>query len=281
MALPLLVIQAGGGKKSSAARTTIIRRKLKRILAASYKVLLIKSALHAVMHAVQLLEDDPMFNAGRGSQLQADGRARLSASLMNGRTGRFAAVINLEKIKNPIFVAHALLKEKSRVLAGEGAQRFARGLGLRLQDTRTKAAMRRWKTAKKGGADTVGAVALDRHGRLASATSTGGRGFERPGRVSDSGMPVANYASDQVAISATGIGEEIIEEGLAVKIATRVTDGMSLKGAFQKTFREVRRKGRRMGAIAVDSRGHMEATTTTEILLFAAQKGKRRYFFTD
>jgi len=116
--------------------------------------------------------------------------------------------------------------------------------------------------------DTVGACALDRFGRLASATSTGGRGFERPGRVSDSAMPVANYADNRSAISATGIGEEIIDEGLAIKIAARVQDGMNLQKAFQKTFDEVRSRGRRMRAIGLDTRGNIAHLTTTETLIY-------------
>ena len=206
--------------------------------------------------------------------------------MMDGRLERFAAVINLEKIKNPILVAHALLGEKSRILAGEGAQKYARTLGLKLQDTRGVDAIRRWKKIKDhriknslAKMDTVGAVACDRKGNLASATSTGGRGFERPGRVSDSGMPVANFANQRVAISATGIGEEIVEEGLAIKIATRVIDGMSLAKAFKKTFYEIRAKHRKMGAVAVDWRGHIQAVTTTGVLLYACQKGKRQIFF--
>ena len=271
--IPVLVIQGGAGRRSTPSRNRGIRQSLKRILTHAYEVLRETEALCAVTEAVRLFENDPLFNAGLGSQHQADGRARLSASIMDGRLERFAAVINLEKIRNPILAASALLREENRVLAGEGAQKYARGLGLKLVDTRTADSIRRWKEGLKL-TDTVGAVALDRQGNLASATSTGGRGLERPGRVSDSGMPVANFADSRVAISATGIGEEIIEEGLALKIATRVEDSMTLKNAFQKTFAGVRAKGRSMGAVAVDTHGHIETATTTEVLLFACRKGR-------
>ena len=139
---------------------------------------------------------------------------------------------------------------------------------------------RRWEKCNDGGGyDTVGACALDRFGHLASATSSGGRGFERPGRVSDSGMPVANYADERCAISATGMGEEIIDEGLAIKIATRVQDGLSFGRVFQKTFREIRARNRRMGAIGLDREGNLAALTTTEVLLYGWQKGKRQNGF--
>ena len=120
---------------------------------------------------------------------------------------------------------------------------------------------------------------MDRFGHLASATSTGGRGFERPGRVSDSAMPIANYADARCAVSATGVGEEIIDEGLAVKIATRIQDGATLRQAFAKTFREVRLRGRRIGAIGIDSKGHWAWATTTETLIYGFQKGKKTRIF--
>lgn len=150
-----------------------------------------------------------------------------------------------------------------------------RELGLKPTETRTKQSIRRWRRTKDGAYDTVGACALDRAGNLASATSTGGRGFERPGRVSDSGMPVANYANEYCAISATGIGEEIVDEGVALKIATRVQDGMSLEKAFQKTFDELRSRHRHLGAVGVDRKGNLFSDTTTEILIFGWRKGEK------
>ncbi len=280
MMQPVLIIQGGAGRGyKNSCRPARIRKKISRILNLAYHKLVRTNALEAVTEAVRIFEDDPEFNAGTGSQLQADGRARLSASIMDGSRGRFAAVINLEKIKNPVLVARALLQEKDRVLAGAEAVKFARGLGFKLKETRTASSIRRWKKWRDGGYDTVGACALDRFGNLASATSTGGRGFERPGRVSDSAMPVANYADEASAVSATGIGEEIIDEGLAIKIATRVRDGMNLKRAFGKTFREVRLRGKRMGAIGLDRKGNWIAQTTTEVLIYAIQKGKKRKLF--
>lgn len=302
MVQPVLIIHGGAGKSfKDSRRAARMRKKISRILKLSYKKLLAADALEAVTHAVKLLEDDPEFNAGTGSQLQADGRARLSASIMDGSRLRFAGVINLEKIKNPILVARALLEEKDRVLSGEGAFRYAtKKLGLKPEDSRTTKSIQRWKKWKSGTVlqgtlsekekgdsprkrglspfsypisfDTVGACALDRFGNLASATSTGGRGFEWPGRVSDSGMPVANYADERCAISATGIGEEIIDEGLAIKIATRVQDGMDLEKAFKKTFDEIRSRGHRIGATGLDSKGNIAHATTTEVLIWVSYR---------
>ena len=282
MAQPVLIIQGGAGRGfKDSRRPARIRKKLTRILKNSYEKLAETNALEAVTYAVKLLEDDSEFNAGTGSQLQADGVARLSASLMDGARLRFAAVVNLEKIKNPILVARTLLEEKDRVLAGIGALQFAKKLGFKPEDPRTKESIQRWEKWKEEAYDTVGACALDRFGNLASATSTGGRGFERPGRVSDSAMPVANYADERSAISATGIGEEIIDEGLAIKIATRVQDGFKLTRAFEKTFKEIRSRNRRIGAIGIDSQGNLAYQTTTEVLLWAWRKGRRTAWFGD
>ena len=273
---PVLIIQGGAGKafqdKKRAAR---IRAKMTRFVKLSYQTLLKTSALEAVTFAVKCLEDDRDFNAGTGSQLQADGIARLSASIMDGSRQRFAAVINLEQIKNPVLVARSLLTEKDRVLCGKEALTFAKSLGMKVQDARTKASIQRWLKTKEEACDTVGACALDRFGHLASATSTGGRGFERPGRVSDSGMPVANFADAWCAVSATGIGEEIIDEGLAIKIATRIRDGLTLQQAFTKTFRELKNRFRKIGAVGLDTKGRVAWSKTTDILIFAWQKGKK------
>lgn len=277
---PVLIIHGGAGRAFlDQKRLKLLRRKISEILTKAYETLETGSALEAVVHAMRLLEDDPEFNAGTGSSLQADGEARLSASLMDGKAGHFAGVINVEKIKNPILVAQALLKETSRVLSGEGAFQFAKKLGLQASDPRTAKAIKRWKEGNEKSHDTVGACALDKFGHLASATSTGGRGFEMPGRVSDSGMPVASFADSFCAISATGVGEEIMEEGLAVKIATRVRDGLSLAQAFQKSFSEVRSCRRRMGAIGLDKEGNVAWDTTTDVLIYGWQKGGQKEIF--
>lgn len=277
---PVLIIHGGAGRNfQDQRRFRRVRKKMRRILKLGYQKLVETNALDAVTYVVRLLEDDPEFNAGTGSMLQADGKARLSASVMDASTMRFAGVINIENIKNPVLVARALLSENSRVLAGSGAFRFARKIGFKAEDPRTTKAIRRWRERKEQGTDTVGACALDRLGHLASATSSGGRGFELPGRVSDSGMPIANFADDKCAISATGNGEEIIDEGFAVRIAQRIQDGRTLRRAFQKTFRELRARKRRIGAIGLDRKGNVAYAKTTDILIYAWRRGEKQEIF--
>jgi L-asparaginase len=118
-------------------------------------------------------------------------------------------------------------------------------------------------------------VALDDQGRLTAGTSTGGKGFERIGRVSDSAMPAGNYANAQAAISCTGIGEDIIDECLAARIVIRVSDGQVLQAAFEKSFREAQRKGRDFGAIGIAATGEIGWGKTSEVLLAAYHTGDR------
>ena len=122
---------------------------------------------------------------------------------------------------------------------------------------------------------TVGALALDADGELAAATSTGGRGFERAGRVSDTGMPIGNYATAEAAVSCTGIGEDILDEALAVRLVQRVTDGASLKAAWTVTFGEMTVRRRRVGAIGLDRHGQWMWQTTVPLLLAVARTATR------
>lgn len=274
-----LIIHGGAGASAKdPSRKTRLRRVLSSILEQAYSVLLKEGSHAAVLEAVRLMEDDELFNAGTGAQIQADGRARLSASVMDGTKGRFAGVINLENIKNPVRVADRLLEEKHRVLEGEGALKFALARGFRMQDTRTKDSLRRWQK-QKAASDTVGACAVDARGRLFSATSTGGLGQELPGRVSDSATVAGNFATAFCAVSATGVGEEIVEESLASKLAIRATDSGRLVDAFHLTFREVKRARRLMGAIGVDRNGNFAWGHSTPTLIYAFKSAKKSALF--
>jgi L-asparaginase len=128
--------------------------------------------------------------------------------------------------------------------------------------------------ATNAGRGTIGVLALDGYGNLAAGTSTGGKGFERIGRVSDSAMPAGNYANSYAAVSCTGIGEDIIDECLAAKIVVRVTDGMSLPDAMQRSFAESQKNQRDLGAIALDRSGAIAWGKTSQILLAAYHDGK-------
>jgi L-asparaginase len=127
----------------------------------------------------------------------------------------------------------------------------------------------------EAGRGTIGVVVLDGQGNLAAGTSTGGKGFERIGRVSDSAMPAGNYATAEAAISCTGIGEDIIDECLAARIVVRVTDGLSLADAFERSFTEARGRQRDFGAIGIDATGAIAFGKTSEVLLAAFHTGEQ------
>lgn len=216
------------------------------------------SALETVVYAVSLLEDCELFNAGLGSQIQSDGKIRLSASLMDGDSRKFSGVINIEKVKNPIQVAEKLLKYDDSVLSGEGALDFARKNDFPYFNPETAQRRQEYLTKLSNSRQgTVGCVALDAQGKLAAATSTGGKGFEIPCRVSDSATVAGNYANEAAAISCTGVGEDIVSAALAAKIVTRVTDGYSLKDAADKSFDEMKAFDGFAGIIGISGGGEV------------------------
>lgn len=269
-----LAIHVGAGSHpKNLERAKKIREKLKRICEEGYQFLKRHTAVETVVEIVKRLEDWSETNAGVGAMLQSDGRARLSASLMDGYLMRFSGVINIEQIKNPILVAHLLQKEHDRVLSSDGAFHFAKSKGFKTFDPRTKESIKRWrlllKNQKHGHYGTVGACALDSKGRLASATSTGGKGMEHAGRVSDSALPAGNYANAFAAVSATGNGEDIIDEVLANTLVLRATDSKNLAKSFRETFKQAKVRKRRFAAIGVDRTGKLACAKTTEILYYA------------
>ena len=233
------------------------------------------SAYDTVAYAVSLLEDDSLFNAGIGSQIQSDGVIRMSAAIMDAETQKLSGVINIENVKNPIFVAKELKNVDDRVLGGEGAKRFATEHGF--EDFSTEIPQRRKEYEEKlasGGKGTVGCVAIDKDGKLAVATSTGGKGFEIPGRISDSATVAGNYANKFCAVSCTGVGEDIVSNATAAKIVTRVTDGLSLQTAFEKTFNELKEIDGFAGAIAIDKDGNIFHQDSYPKMVFASFDGE-------
>jgi L-asparaginase len=268
----------------------IVRQSLHQVIEEVYALLRDGArATDAVVRGCQLLENDPLFNAGTGSVLQSDGQIRMSASLMDGNAMRFSGTINVSRVKNPIDLAKKLQTEKDRVLSDVGAAEFAREMGLPIYDPKTEKRLKEWwyehtdqahrkmadVVAEPAGRGTIGVVVLDSQGRIAAGTSTGGKGFERIGRVSDSAMPAGNYATDRAAVSCTGIGEDIIEECLAAKIVIRVTDGMSLSEAMSRSFAEADKNQRDFGAISLDATGAISWGKTSDVILCAFHNGEQ------
>ncbi len=295
---PKLIIHGGAGSSlKSKGGVEIVRKSLYKVLEEVYALLLAgENASAAVVRGCHLLEDDPRFNAGTGSVLQSDGQIRMSASLMDGITQRFSGTINVSRVQHPIALAQSLQSSPDRVLSDFGSAELVRELQVPIYNPLTDIRLQEWMQERdenfikeaagvvaekelvaesSAGRGTIGVVALDSHGRLAAGTSTGGKGFERIGRVSDSAMPAGNYANGYAGISCTGIGEDIIDECLAARIVVRVTDGMSLAAAFERTFTESRDRKRDLGAIGLDAMGVIAWGKTSEVLLAAYHTGEQ------
>lgn len=271
-----LIIHGGFFSESSTNHETKVAKQnaLERIVKDSFKFLKEHSALEAVVYAVSLLEDDELFNAGIGSQIQSDGKIRMSAAVMDGESQKMSGVINIEEVKNPIKVAQILMQYDDRVLGGSGATNFARQHGFESFSTEIPQRRTEYENKLKAlGNGTVGCVALDQNGKIAVATSTGGKGFEIPGRISDSATVAGNYANSFCGVSLTGVGEDIVSNATAAKIVTRVSDGFSLQEAFTKTFNELKPYDGFAGAIAIDNKGNMFHQDSHPSMVFASFDG--------
>ena len=181
------------------------------------------TALEAVVHCTRLLEDDPLYNAGYGAVPNSAGRFELEACVMDGRTLAAGAVTNVDNIRNPVELARRIMEATPHVmLAGQGAADFAAANGVAIvSQTYYQEGWRKRGTVGGDALGTVGAVARDRDGNLAAATSTGGQKGKLPGRVGDSPLIGAgNYADNAgCAVSCTGWGEDFIRTALAAYIS--------------------------------------------------------------
>lgn len=277
-----IIIHGGFFSESSTNNETKVAKQkaLLQIVRDSYAFLQTHSAIETVVYAVSLLEDDALFNAGIGSQIQSDGKIRMSASLMDGTSQKFSGVINIEEVKNPIKVAQLLMNVDDRVLGGEGATNFARTHGFEPFSTEIPQRKAEYEAKlKSNGQGTVGCVVLDNDGKLAVATSTGGKGFEMVGRISDSATVAGNYVNEFCGVSLTGVGEDIVSNATAAKIVTRVTDGFTLKQAFDKTFKELKPYDGFAGAIAIDKEGNIYHQDSHPSMVFASFDGEKEDFF--
>jgi L-asparaginase len=269
------IIIHGGFFSESGTNEDVKKAKqdaLARIVKQGYDYLQTHTAVETAVYTVSLLEDDELFNAGTGSQIQSDGKIRLSASLMDGKTLRFSGVINIEDVKNPIKVAEKLMSVDDRVLSGKGACDYAQENGFEYYNPETP--QRRSEYDKKLNDSirlgTVGCVVLDSDGNLAAATSTGGKGFEIPGRVSDSATTAGNYVNAFAGVSCTGVGEDIVSGAVASNIVIRVTDGMTLQQATDKSLGELKPFDGFAGAIGITSTGYIYHADTHPYMVWAS-----------
>ncbi|HEX8447725.1 MAG TPA: isoaspartyl peptidase/L-asparaginase [Sphingomonas sp.] len=271
-----LVLHGGSGSMTrhtlSPEADAAGRAGLHAALAAGTAVLAASgSALDAVEAAIRVLEDDPAFNAGRGSVFTADGRIECDAAIMDGRDRNAGAVAGATATRHPIVLARAVMERSPHVLlAGTGADAFSRDHGLEQADQDWFAIAERRRQLDELLADpdgpfdigmkygTVGAVAVDGAGHVAAATSTGGLTAKKWGRIGDSPLIGAGtYADDRAAaISCTGAGEYFIRLGVAHEIAARVRlSGCSIEDAADMLIGELGDIGSKGGVIVVSPDG--------------------------
>ncbi len=284
-----LVIHGGAGVIERAAlspeREAEYRARLAEALNAGYTVLEKGgTSLDAVTAAINVMEDSPLFNAGKGAVFNADGICELDASIMDGRTQAAGAVAGVHHIRNPINLARdVMLKSEHVMMVGDGAEKFARSLGYEMvpneyfqtdwRQQQLKKAQEKEKNGKERTAalpgdyftrslrwGTVGCVALDRTGNLAAGTSTGGMTNKKFGRVGDAPIIGAGtYASNATcAVSATGWGEYFIRVGVARDIAAQMEyRGTPVRAAAAATIAKVGQLGGDGGVIALDAQGNI------------------------
>ena len=294
----VVVIHGGAGtilkKDMSPELEEQYRAKLKEALTQSYqKIKEGKSSLEAVEAAVVVMEDSPLFNAGKGAVFTSDGRNELDASIMYGKDKSAGAVAGLTVVKNPIKAAIAVMQKSEHVMMiGKGAEQFAKKEGLEIVNPKYFWTQHRWDALqkvkkaelkanqpnamnnshypsyywvdKKFG--TVGCVALDRDGNISAGTSTGGMTNKKYGRVGDAPIIGAGtYADKNVGISGTGWGEFYIRTSAARTVAAKYEyQNKDVKTATQEVMLEIEKLGGDGGIIALDKNGNVAMTFNTE-----------------
>jgi len=244
------------------------------------------SALDAVEAAVKRMEDNPVFDAGTGSVLNAEGEIELDAAIMDGKTLKAGAVAAVKNIKNPISLAKKVMENSNHIfLVGEGANRFAALQGFEnFNGLMVKRELDRWRTLRSKyvgtmkfseGKETVGAVSMDAFGNIAAATSTGGVPFKPPGRVGDSPLIGCGlYADNKVGgVSATGHGESIMKVVLSKVVCEFLEKRLHAQKAAEEGIRILKRKvNGRGGVIVIDKKGRIGISYNTPRMVWAYMK---------
>ena len=286
-----VVIHGGSGivpkKEMTADREAAYRETLSEALSKGYEILRNEgSSLDAIVEAVVILEDSPLFNAGKGAKFTSSGTNELDASIMDGKTLKAGAVAAVKHIKNPICLARLVMEKSQHVMMiGDGAEAFAHEYDVEFvtedyfyTDSRWKELQGEKDTGKQHG--TVGAVALDKAGNLASGTSTGGMTNKRFGRVGDSPIIGAGtYANNETcAVSCTGHGEYFMRTVAAYDISALMAyGGMTLTEAAETLVTEkLVNLGGWGGVVAIDKSGQVAMPFNTEGMYrgYAVNDGK-------
>lgn len=284
-----IVIHGGAGSNplqlDATARSTYLRSLEKALARGRDSLAAGNGSLETVELVVRLMEDDPVFNAGKGAVMNAQGTHELDASIMDGRTKACGAVAGVKRVKNPIGLARLVMTRTPHVLlAADGADRFAQQQKVELVENKyfwtqkAQDSLERVRNKKKPGAalkGTVGCVALDQFGNLAAATSTGGLTNKRYGRVGDSPIIGAGTYADNAtcAVSCTGTGEHYIRHAIAHDVVARMAYGkQSLEQAVKIVIHQKLKPGDG-GLIAVGRDGAMAIEHNTGGIAYGMANG--------
>ena len=270
-----IVIHGGAGSFSGLDENAInsYETGITEALSAGYKILEQGgSSLDAVTSAIVILEDLPLFNAGKGSVYTEMETQEMDSSIMDGKSGKGGAVAGVSKVKNPVLLARMVMDNTEHVmLIGSGAEKFAEEIGIELVDPSYFYSEKNLKRVRKSKADeklgTVGAAALDQSGNLAAATSTGGRTNKMTGRVGDSPiLGAGTWAQNGLcAVSGTGHGEYFMRLLTAADVCKLMEySNLSLEESTQIAVNKLTIKGAEGGIISIDSDGNISAQFNTK-----------------
>ena len=270
-----IVIHGGAGSFSDLDEKAInsYETGINEALSAGYKILEQGgSSLDAVTAAVVILEDLPLFNAGKGSVYTEMETQEMDSSIMDGKSGKGGAVAGVSKVKNPVLLARKVMEKTEHVmLMGKGAEKFAKEIGIELVDPSYFYSEKNLKRVRKSKEDeklgTVGAAALDQSGNLAAATSTGGRTNKMTGRVGDSPiLGAGTWAQNGLcAVSGTGHGEYFMRLLTAADVCKLMEySGLSLEESTNLVVSKLTQAGAEGGIISIDSNGNISAKFNTK-----------------
>lgn len=294
---PVIVVHGGAGAWNP-ERSQLGLEGVKKAAKTGFEILKHGSAVDSVMEAVAVMEDSGAFNAGYGSSLNIDKRVEMEASIMDGKTLQAGAVGLLEDIRNPVRLARIVMEKTDHVfVVGEGAEKLAEMFDLERREPTTELRLKYYENQRKAllegrgrlprlaslvesypklfTLETVGAVALDKEGNVAAATSTGGFSLKLPGRIGDSPLiGCGTYADNQVgACSATGVGEIAIRLVLSKTVCDFMESGKTAEEAVELAINIVNRRipdvYNSMGLIAVDAYGRIGAAHNSRNLCWA------------
>jgi L-asparaginase / beta-aspartyl-peptidase len=274
--LTAILVHGGAGWRDGAARLPGAVAACEEAARAGQRILLAGgSALDAVEQAVRVLEDAPMLNAGRGSYANTAGDIEMDALIMDGERLTLGAVIGVTRVLHPVSLARRVMTDTPHaVLACEGASRFADEIGF---PRCTRAELRAEGGRSPQAGDTVGAVALDDRGNLATATSTGGIPRKMPGRVGDSALVGCGAYADNAsaAVGVTGDGEALMKLVISKRVADRIGDGIDPQRACEEAIGRLERHfgGAIGGLIALDSKGRLGIAFNSAAMPYAHASG--------